>query len=124
MPTGLKRTIIGLVLLVGLALLIPPSLQAQPQRMTVEERVKMLKDQLKLTDEQSTKITTILEDMREEMTTAMKDIRDNPDSARAVRREMMKKTDESIKSVLTEDQAKKYDTMMKERRPRKGRRTQ
>jgi len=124
MPTGLKRITIGLALFVGFALLIPSLLQAQPQRMSVEERVKMLKGSLKLTDEQSNKITTILEDMREEMTTAVKDIRDNPDSMKAIRREMMKKTDESIKSVLTEEQAKKYDTMMKERRPRMGRRTQ
>ena len=35
----------------------------------------------------------------------------------------MKKTDEQIKSVLTEDQGKKYDEMLKARRARMGRRT-
>jgi Spy/CpxP family protein refolding chaperone len=35
----------------------------------------------------------------------------------------MKKADEQIKSVLTEDQAKKYDAMVKSRRARMGQRT-
>jgi len=34
----------------------------------------------------------------------------------------MKKADEQIKSVLTEDQAKKYDEMVKSRRARIGQR--
>ena len=36
----------------------------------------------------------------------------------------MKKTDNEIKAILTEDQAKKYDEMLKARRTHMGRRTQ
>jgi Spy/CpxP family protein refolding chaperone len=54
----------------------------------------------------------------------MKDIRDNRDSMQTVRQEIMKKTDENIKAVLTENQAKKYDDMLKARRAHMGRRTQ
>jgi Spy/CpxP family protein refolding chaperone len=41
-----------------------------------------------------------------------------------VRQEIMKKTDENIKSVLTENQAKKFDAMIKSRRAHMGQRTQ
>jgi Spy/CpxP family protein refolding chaperone len=124
MSAVIKRMASGLVIVIGIAILFSTLAQAQPQRMSVEGRVKILKDSLKLSDEQSAKITKILEDQREEMTTAMKDIRDNRDSMQTVRQEIMKKTDENIKSVLTENQAKKYDDMLKARRARMGRRTQ
>ena len=124
MSAVIKRITSGLVLIMGIAVIFSSLAQAQPQRMSVEGRVKILKDSLKLSDEQSNKITKILEDQREEMTTAMKDIRDNRDSMQTVRQEIMKKTDENIKAVLTENQAKKYDDMLKARRAHMGRRTQ
>jgi septal ring factor EnvC (AmiA/AmiB activator) len=124
MSAVIKRITSGLVLIMGIAVMFSILAQAQPQRMSVESRVKILKDSLKLSDEQSNKITKILEDQREEMTTAMKDIRDNRDSMQTVRQEIMKKTDENIKAVLTENQAKKYDDMLKARRAHMGRRTQ
>ena len=123
MATVMKRVTRGLILVLGIALLFSTLAQAQPQRMSVEDRVKILKDSLKLSDDQCAKITKILEDQREEMTTAMKDIRDNRDSMQTIRQEIMKKTNEQIKSVLTEDQAKKYDAMIKNRRQNMGRRT-
>jgi protein CpxP len=123
MSAAIKRTTIGFIFVIGIAILFSTLAQAQPQRMSIEDRVKILKDSLKLSDEQSTKITKILEDQREEMTTAMNDNRDNRDALQAARKEIMKKADENIKFVLTEDQAKKYDEMLKERRARMGRRT-
>jgi periplasmic protein CpxP/Spy len=122
MVTVKKHMIRGLILVLGVAILFSALAQAQPQRMSVEDRVKMLKDSLKLSDDQSAKITKILEDQREEMTTAMKDIRDNRDSMQTIRQEIMKKTNEQIKSVLTESQTKKYDAMLKNRRQNMGRR--
>jgi protein CpxP len=124
MSTAINRMTIGLVLVIGIAVLFSAQAQKQPQRMTIEDRVKILKDSLKLSDEQSAKITKILEDQREEMTMARKDNHDNPDSMRTVMQEIMKKTDSQIKAVLTEDQAKKYDEMLKGRRTRVRQRTQ
>jgi periplasmic protein CpxP/Spy len=123
MATIIKRVTSGLVLIMGITMLFSALAQAQPQRMSVEDRVKILKDSLKLSDDQSAKITEILEDQREEMTTAMKDIHDNRDSMQTIRQEIMKKTNEQIKSVLTESQAKKYDALLKNRRQNMGRRT-
>jgi Spy/CpxP family protein refolding chaperone len=124
MSAAIKRMTTGFALIIGIAIMFSTLNQAQQQRMSVEDRVKILKDSLKLSDEQSTKITKILEDQREEMTTAMNENRDNRDAMQTVRKEIMKKADEQIKSVLTEDQVKKYGEMLKGRRARMKQRTQ
>jgi len=71
----------GFVLIIGIAILFShwrkQQPKAKPQRMSTEDRVKILKDSLKLNDEQSVKITKNSEDQREEMTTAMNENRDN-----------------------------------------------
>ena len=108
MSAAIKRITIGLVLVFGVTMFFYTLTQAQPQRMSVENRVKILKDSLKLSDEQSNKITKILEDQREEMTMAMKDNSGNRDSMRTIIKEITKKSDDQIKAVLTEDQAAKY----------------
>ena len=124
MLAATKRITIGLAIIFGVTMVFSALTQAQPQRMSVENRVKILKDSLKLSDEQSNKITKILEDQREEMTMAMKDNSSNRDSMRTMMKEITKKADDQIKAVLTEDQAAKYDEMIKARRERMGRRTQ
>lgn len=124
MSAVVKRIPIGFVLAIGIVMLFSTLAGGQSQRITVEDRVKILKGNLKLSDEQSAKITKILEDQREEMTTAMNENRDNRDAMQAARREIIKKADEQIKSVLTEEQAKKYDKMLKERRTRMEQQTQ
>jgi periplasmic protein CpxP/Spy len=124
MSIAINRMSRGLVLVIGIAVIFSTLAQAQPQRMTVEDRVKILKDSLKLSDDQSSKITKILEDQREELTTSMNENRDNRDAMQDSRKEIMKKTNEQIKSVLTEDQAKKYDNMLKGRRARVRQRAQ
>lgn len=119
MSIAIKRVTIGLVHIIGIAILFSMLAQAQPQRMSIEDRVKILRDSLKLTDEQTTKITRILEDQREEMTTAMNENRGDRAAMRTTMQELRKKMDSQIKAILTEDQAKKYDEMPKGRRARK-----
>jgi hypothetical protein len=122
MFTNIKRMTIVPVLIIGIAMLFSTVMQAQPQRLSVEERVKILKDSLKLSDEQTTKVTKILEDQREEMTTAMNNNRGDRQAMRAVRQEIMKKTDDKIKEVLTEEQVKFYDKVIKDRQAQMSRR--
>jgi hypothetical protein len=124
MSRTINSTTIGLVLIFGFAVLCSTAVQAQPQRMSVEDRVKMLKDSLKLSDEQCTGVTKILEDQREEMTTAMNDHRDDRDAMQAARLEITKKADDKVKALLTDDQTVKYESMIKSRRARIGQRTQ
>ncbi|MGD0589675.1 MAG: hypothetical protein ABSA44_02600 [Bacteroidota bacterium] len=124
MQAAIKRLTVAFVLIIGVLILLSTVAQAQPQRMSVKERVKILKDTLKLNDEQTMKITTILEDQREEITTAMNDNRGDRNAMHAVMQEIMKKTDDKIKEVLTEDQASKYDEMLKAQRAKMNRRKQ
>ena len=65
MSTAIKRMLTPLIIVIGFAICFSTFVQAQPQRMSVENRVKILKDSLRLNDEQSEKITKILEDQRE-----------------------------------------------------------
>jgi len=122
MAANIKRMMIALILIPASTLYFSHIVQSQGMRMSVEERVKVLKDSLKLTDDQATKITKLLEDQREEMTTLMSEHQGDREAMQSAMQNLMKKTDESIKAILTEKQSKKYDTMMKERRERLGRR--
>jgi len=112
---NIKRMTAALVLLLGVLMLLSSAAQTQPQRISVEERIKILKDKLKLSDEQTKKITTILEDQREELTIAMNDNRGDHQAMHVVIQEITKKTDNNIKEVLTEKQVKVYDKMIEDR---------
>jgi periplasmic protein CpxP/Spy len=120
MPTAVKRMSAGVVAVIGFAILLSVSAQAQPMRMSTEERVKSLKDSLKLTDEQAAKIKTILEQQSKEMIEIFGKYADNRDSMRIAMWENIQKTDNNVNPILTKSQAKKYEAMMKERRRRMG----
>ena len=100
---------IVLVLLLGVMMLLSSAAQTQSQQISVEKNIKILKGKLKLSDKQTKKITTILEDQREETTTAMNENRGDRQVMDAVIQEKAKKTDNKIKEVLTEEQIKAYD---------------
>ncbi len=123
MTTASQRIALVLIVLMGVSSVFSTVTYAQRMRMTVEEQVKILTDSLKLSDEQVSKITKILEDQREEMTTAMGENRGDREAMRTVMQDLMKKTDEKMKAELTKEQAKKYESMMKARRDRMGQRT-
>jgi|WetSurMetagenome_2_1015567.scaffolds.fasta_scaffold516457_1 periplasmic protein CpxP/Spy len=124
MSTTIKRITRGLVIIFGVAILLSSFAQAQPMRMSTEERVKILKDSLKLSDEQAAKITIILDQQSKEMTAVFEKYSDNRDSMRTAMQGIMQKSDKIISSILTKDQVKKYDVMQKERRERMGQRPQ
>jgi Spy/CpxP family protein refolding chaperone len=115
MFTNIKRMTAALVILLGVLMLLSSAAQAQPQRMSVEEHTKILKNKLKLSDKQTKKITTILEDQREEMTTAINNNRGDHQEMHAVVQEITNNTDNKIKEILTEKQVKAYDKMIKDR---------
>jgi Spy/CpxP family protein refolding chaperone len=122
MATPLTRMIMAIVILTGAVSIFSTVSHAQRMRMSVEEQVKILKDSLQLNDEQGANITKILEDQREEMTTTMGENRNNREAMRGIMQDLIKKTDEKIKKMLTEGQTKKYEEMMKTRRERMGQR--
>jgi septal ring factor EnvC (AmiA/AmiB activator) len=124
MSAIIKQMSIALILMIGVTMVMSTAVQAQPKRMSIEKQIKILEKKLKLNAEQSSKITTILEDLREEMTTATNEHRGDREAMHTAMQEMMKKTNSQIKAILTEEQAVKYDEILKERRERMEKRMQ
>jgi len=87
--------------------------QGGGQRRTPEERAKMLQTQLKLTDDQTAKITVIYT----AQTTKMDSIR-TAGGDRSAMMPIMQATNDKIKALLTPDQATAYQKMLDERRAR------
>jgi protein CpxP len=83
------------------------------QRMSTADRVKAMKESLKLTDDQVTKITAIYD----AQTKSMDSLR-NAGGDRAAMRPMMQATNDKVKAVLTPEQATAYQKEMDERRAR------
>jgi|WetSurMetagenome_2_1015567.scaffolds.fasta_scaffold09519_2 hypothetical protein len=122
MFTSIQQLIIKLVLLFGGLILLSAAVQAQPKRIPVEKQIQILRDKLKLNDEQSKKIKTILEDQHEETTAAMSENRSDHQAMLAAVEEITKRTDKRIKKNLTEPQVKMYDKMIKDRQTEMGNR--
>ena len=92
--------------------------QGGGMRRSPEEQAKNLQTQLKLTDDQTTKITAIYKDQatkRDSIRTAS-----NGDRQAMMQAMMplMKSTSDKIKAILTPDQAAAYDKMMQDRMSR------
>jgi len=88
------------------------------QRMTPEDRAKNLQTQLKLTDDQTAKVTAIYKAQavkRDSIRTAANGDRD---AMRAAMMPLMQSTNAQIKAVLTPDQATAYDKMLADQRAR------
>lgn len=86
---------------------------AQPQRRTPEERAKMLKDSLNLSDKQTSQITDIYTASDAKFQEAMQNGFD-----REKFRAIMDTTNAEIEKLLTDTQKEKYQKMLEERRSR------
>lgn len=84
------------------------------QRMSPEERVKAMKESLKLTDDQAAKITAIYNAQMK----SMDSLRNAGGDMRSQMRPMMQATNEKVKAILTADQAAAWQKEMDERRAR------
>ncbi len=92
--------------------------QGGGQRRTPEEQAKQLQTQLKLNDDQTTKITAILQ----AQTTKRDSVRTAANGDRQAMMQgmmpIMQDTNSKIKTVLTQDQATAYDKIVQERMER------
>jgi protein CpxP len=88
------------------------------QRMTPEDKAKTLQVQLKLTDDQTAKVTAIYKAQvakRDSIRTAANGDRD---AMRAAMMPLMQSTNAQIKALLTPDQATAYDKYLADQRAR------
>jgi len=115
-------TLVLMSLLMGLS-----SLMAQGPRQTPEERVKATMEKLvplNLTDEQTTKTSSIITDFINSQQKAMEDFRANGGADRegwmAKRKEMEDARDGKMKTIFTADQYKKWiDEIVPSMRPQR-----
>ena len=92
--------------------------QGGGNRKSPEERAKDLQTQLKLSDDQTTKITAIYKEQATKMDSVRTAANGDRDAMRSAMRPMMEATNTKVKAVLTADQAAAYDKAMKDRMDR------
>src|ERR1700712_319810 len=80
-------------------------------RMSTEDRVKMLQTSLKLTDDQTAKVTAIYKE-----SAAKRDSVKNAGGDRQAMRPIMQAANEKIQAILTDDQKVAYKKMMDDMR--------
>jgi len=85
--------------------------QGGGQRRSPEERAKMMQTQLKLTDDQTAKVTTIYQAQTKQI-----DSLRNAGGDRSAFRPIMQATNDKIKAILTPEQATAWQKMMDEQR--------
>jgi len=116
----MKKTVFVIMLLVGASLV--SSAQQQRQRLSPEERtqrqVEQLQESLKLTPEQKSKVVTILTAQSKSIDSLRQAANGDFQSMRGKMAPIQENTEKQIKAVLTDEQAKKYDSYIQERRSR------
>ncbi len=109
---------VGSIVVLMLVLAAIASAQGM-RRMSPEDRAAMLKDSLALDSAQTAKVVKIYKDAQVQMQDAFQSNQGDREAIRAAMQEIGKKTDESIKAVLTDAQKAKYEQMLKNR-PMRG----
>ncbi|MBS1521623.1 MAG: hypothetical protein JST50_11545 [Bacteroidetes bacterium] len=89
--------------------------QGGGMRRSPEDRAKALQTQLKLTDDQTTKVTAIYKVQATKMDSVRTAANGDRDAMRSAMMPLMKDTNDKIKAILTPDQATAYDKIMQDR---------
>jgi periplasmic protein CpxP/Spy len=92
--------------------------QGGGQRMSPADRAKQMQTQLKLTDDQTAKITVILQAQSTKMDSVRTAANGDRDAMRAGMMPIRTATNTQIKAILTPDQAVAYQKMLDEQRAR------
>ena len=85
---------------------------------SVDDQVKHLTKELKLTDSQQTQVKTILQEQRDQMKQLMEDSSGSRADNWSKMREIHEQSSAKIRDLLTEEQKSKYDKLEAERRQR------
>ena len=125
----LTKTSLAIIAVAG-ALALSPSSRAQTNTPPAggrnargrgaEQQLGQLSEQLKLTDEQKTKVKTVLADERKKAQELRSDTTLSQQDLRAKRQAIMQDTGKKMKEILTADQFKKYEEWRQQQRGRGG----
>jgi Spy/CpxP family protein refolding chaperone len=116
------------LLAVAAAALLPISfVSAQPQgggaphmRMSIDQRLEMMKSKLSLTDDQVAKLKTIFEAQKAQLDPIFEDKSLTPEQKREKAKPIMDAGKEKVNAVLTPEQQAKRDELRKEARQKAG----
>ncbi len=86
---------------------------------SVDDRVRHLTKELNLTEDQQTKIKSILEDEHKQLSSLKQDSSLSQEDRHTKFEETKKNTSKQIRAILNEDQQKKYDELQSKRGSRK-----
>jgi Spy/CpxP family protein refolding chaperone len=111
-----KHVFFSFIILFTAALLSTTAALAQMRRPSPEVQAKMLKDSLQLSDDQTAKITDILAEARKDQQDAMSANQGDRQAMRSAMMGIMKNTDKKITTLLSTEQAQKFESMQKNRR--------
>jgi protein CpxP len=92
--------------------------QGGGQRMSPEDRAKQMQTQLKLTDDQTTKVTAILKTQATKMDSVRTSANGDRSAMRTAMAPIRETTNTQIKAILTPEQATAYQKMQDEMRAR------
>lgn len=112
----MKKLLLMLCFVAGITSL--SKAQGGYQRRSPEEQAKQLQTQLKLSDDQTTKITSIMQMQSTKMDSIRTAANGDRDAMRQGMMSVRQMMTPKIKAVLTADQSAAYDKMMAERMSR------
>jgi protein CpxP len=113
----MKKVLLVCCMLIGISAV---SFAQGGQRRSPADQAKMMQTSLKLTDDQTAKITTILTAQSVSRDSVMKASGDDRQAAMQAFRPMMKANNEKIMAILTPDQKAAWEKMQAERRAQGG----
>ena len=88
------------------------------RQMNPDQRAQRLSKRLKLSDEQTGQVKSILSDQMQQMQGIRQDTSLQPQDRRAKMQSLRQDTDNKIRAVLNDDQKKKYDAMQQKMQER------
>lgn len=94
--------------------------QGRGAMMSPEARVEQLDKAVTLTEEQKTKVKAIYAKAADDMRNTMREAKDDREGARTKMMDMMRKTREEVRALLTDEQKKKFDDMPQRGGPEAG----
>jgi hypothetical protein len=109
-----KHVFFSFIILFTAALLSTTAALAQMRRPSPEVQAKMLKDSLQLSDDQTAKITDILAEAQKDQQDAMSANQGDRQAMRSAMMGIMKNTDKKITTLLSTEQAQKFESMQKD----------
>jgi len=107
-----------MVLVAGLTQVSFAQPQGQGMRMSPKERAEALAKQLSLDTATTVKLTAVMEKYQKKMMDKREGLQGDMDAMRAAMMEIRESQTKEIKALLTKDQAKKYDEILKEQQQR------